>query len=147
MRAASTSAAGTLSGTSSATSWVATGYGDITGASTGPSAAAAVSITDRSSSMAAVLGGRPKAAMTRGCSSPAYPASQSCPSSAWTNSAAQRPGCHGAVWSARIRNGTRLSRRTWRAASTASSQHAGRPSPHQPSRSRSPATTAAMCSG
>src|SRR5690606_18744651 len=92
--AASTSAAGTAASTTSATSWVATGYVDTDGAGTGSSTPrATLPNRSRSISIATVRGGRPKAATTRGCSSPAWPTIRSP-----TNNAAQRPGCHGA-WS------------------------------------------------
>jgi len=69
------------------------------------------------------------------------------PSADRAKMAAHRPGCQGGSPAARMPNGTRLSRSTWRAASMASCQPAGRPSPHQPLSSRSPASTAAMCTG
>ena len=78
MSAAATSAAGTSSGTTSATSWVASGYAGSAGPRTGSAAAAAAASTAKSSSNALVRGGRPYAAITRGCSSPAWPASHSC---------------------------------------------------------------------
>ena len=120
---------------------------DSVGACTGPKVPAAASITDMSSSIADVLAGTPKAVTTRGCNSPACPASHSWPCAFWTKIAAQRPGCQGSCWSARISNGTRLVRAITLAASIASCQPPACPRPSQPAGSAFPARTAPTRSG
>ncbi len=84
--------------------------------------------------------------MTRGWSSPACPKRVSSPFTV-TYSAAQRPGCHGACWSARTMTSTPASAAIERAASTASAQVAGVPLPHRAGLLAAPARTTAARRG
>ncbi len=149
-RAASTAAAGTSAPTTRARSSLATGCRD-SGSVNGSRTAPATTRTSRSTSTAHARAGRPRAATTRGCSSPAcptsVPASPAGPSTARA-SRAQRPGCHGVCSaSAATVTGTPATDATWRASSTASSQPTARPGPHHPAGSACPASTAARRRG
>ena len=77
----------------------------------------------RSSSIAQLRAGRPRAWITRGCSSPAVP-DRTVPAS---SSSAHRPGCQGARSACRTASSTRAARAITRADSIASAQPAGRP--------------------
>ena len=60
---------------------------------------------------------------------------------------AQRPGCHGIRLAEATSTSTPSSSPSLRTSPIASDQPAARPAPHQPARSRSPASTTARCSG
>ncbi len=82
--------------------------------------------------------GSPNAAQTFGCSSPAWPNSASP-----TNSRRSGRGATASAAPASTRTSTPSAAPSSRTTSTASAQLAARPGPHQPARSRSPASTAA----
>ena len=97
----------------------------------------------RSSSMAHVRSGNPRAATTRGCSSPAWPTTV-----APMRSSAHRPGCQGAVdRRPRTQFGAGgAARRPGRPRRRRPSLLAG-PGPHHPGRSASPQSRTATCRG
>ena len=131
--AASTSAAATEASTTSATSSLATGY--VENAAPARRRARSSS-TSRSISAAAVRAGHAVGLADLGCSSPAWPTTTSP-----TENSAQRPGCHGPRLAARTLTSTPRPRDAGAPRRRVGPDRPARPRPHQPARSRSPAST------